>query len=428
MDLMNLTSLSKGAWLDLSAAWRSEGCERLELGQPPNGPAEAWELRWSRVAPGGAVGQGSQRGLEGLAPAEDIIVWTPAAETLLLRARLPTRSSAKIAQALPYALEEQLIEPPESLHFAFAQETDGALAVAVTRRERMESWLAALAAAGLAPTRLAPVTLSLPLADRAWTLSFVDGEIVLRSGVRAGLGGPAEARPPAWLHAALAEARSESGAPERIVLVDAPADLDSAAWREGLGLPLEAMRPGDAAVPEAPLDLLQQHYGPRARMAALKRAYVPAAALRAAWLLATLPFDPIELARLSRSAGAAEEEMRTLLMKGFPETRAILDPAAQMRPGPEDPSARSGIAAPGDMLSLLARAAPAIERESRLRVEGVEYADRALTVRLVASEADAESLARTLRARSLEVEVQRAGGEARLRLRAAASPRAEGKS
>jgi len=425
---MNLTSLSKGAWLDFSAAWRRKGGDRLELWLPRNWPAEDSELRWRRVVPGGAVREGSQRGLEGLAPAEDIIVWTPAAETLLLRARLPTRSSAKIAQALPYALEEQLIEPPESLHFAFAHETDGALAVAVTRRERMESWLAALAAAGLAPTRLAPVTLSLPLADRAWTLSFVDGEIVLRSGVRAGLGGPAEPRPPAWLHAALAEARSESGAPERILLVDAPADLDSAAWSEGLGLPLEAMRPEEAAVPEAPLDLLQQHYAPRARIAALKRAYAPAAALLAAWLLATLAFDAIEWARLSRAAGAAEEEVRTLLMKSFPETRAILDPAEQMRRGLEDLSARSGIAAPGDMLSLLARAAPAIERESRLRVQGVEYADRALTVRLVASEADAESLARTLRARSLEVEVQRAGGEARLRLRAAASPRAEGKS
>ena len=426
---MNPTNLlNSRAWLGLSAAWRRKGGDRLELWLPRNWPAEDSELRWRRVAPGGAVRQGSQRGLEGLAPAEDIIVWTPAAETLLLRARLPTRSSAKIAQALPYALEEQLIEPPESLHFAFAQETDGALAVAVTRRERMESWLAALAAAGLAPTRLAPVTLSLPLADRAWTLSFVDGEIVLRSGVRAGLGGPAEPRPPAWLHAALAEARSESGAPERILLVDAPADLDSAAWREGLGLPLEAMRPGEAAVPEAPLDLLQQHYAPRARMAALKRAYVPAAALLAAWLLAALAFDAIEWARLSRAAGAAEEEMRTLLMKSFPETRAILDPAEQMRRGLEDLSARSGIAAPGDMLSLLARAAPAIERESRLRVQGVEYADRALTVRLVASEADAESLARTLRARSLEVDVQRAGGEARLRVRAAAPPRAEGKS
>src|SRR5437879_4491732 len=328
-DRMNPANLLKSrAWLDLSASWRRKGGDRLELWLPRNWPAEDSELRWRRLAAGGAVEQGAQRGLEGLAPAEEIIVWTPAAETLFLRARLPTRSAAKIIQALPFALEEQLIDPPERLHFAFAHEADGALAVAVTRRERMESWLAALAAAGLAPTHLAPVTLSVPLAERAWTLAFVDGEIVLRSGARAGLGGPAERRPPAWLHAALAEARTEASAPERILLVDAPADLDS---------------------------------------------------------------------------------------------------AEQMRRGLEDIGAGSGIAAPGDMLFLLARAAPVIERESRVRAQGIEYAARALVIRLAASEADAESVARALRARSLDVEVQRAGGEARLRVRAAASPAGPGK-
>lgn len=425
---MKLTIPNSGNWLAAAASWRREGRDRLELWLPRDWPRDDAELRWRRVVSTGAVRQGSQRGLEGLAPAEEIIVWTPAAETLLLRANLPTRSAAKIVQALPYALEEQLIEPPERLHFAYTHEADGSLAVAVTSRERMDRWVSALAAAGLEPTRLAPVTLSPPLADRAWTLAFAGGEIVLRCGPHAGFGGPIEPRPPAWLHAALAQARGEPGAPERILLVDAPADLDCAAWRDALGLPVEAMRPGEASVPGDPLDLLQQHYAPRARLAALKRAYIPAAALLAAWLAATLVFDAVEWARVSSKARAAEEEMRALLLKSFPETRAILDPAEQMRRGLEDLGARSGIAAPGDMLFLLARAAPAIERESRVRAQGIEYAERALIIRIAASEADAESLARTLRARSLEVEVQRAGGEARLRVRAAASLTGQGKS
>src|SRR3979409_1967692 len=162
---MNLTNLGKGSWLDLSASWRSKGGERLELWLPRNWPAEDSEMRWRRIAAdgggregrhagrgwrplaaAGAFRQGVQRGLEGLAPAEEIIVWTPAAETLFLRARLPTRSTAKIVQALPFALEEQLIDPPERLHFAFAHEADGALAVAGTRRERMEGWALGLAA------------------------------------------------------------------------------------------------------------------------------------------------------------------------------------------------------------------------------------------------------------------------------------------
>src|SRR6266699_6710477 len=133
---MKLTIPNSGNWLAAAASWRREGRDRLELWLPRDWPRDDADLRWRRVVSTGAVRQGSQRGLEGLAPAEEIIVWTPAAETLLLRASLPTRSAAKIVQALPYALEEQLIEPPERLHFAYTHEADGSLAVAVTSRAR----------------------------------------------------------------------------------------------------------------------------------------------------------------------------------------------------------------------------------------------------------------------------------------------------
>ena len=417
---MKAPSFSRLRWLDLAAAWRPGGGERLELWLPRDWPGRDADVRWRRTEAGGAVRQGSQRGLEGLAPAAEVVVWTPAAETLLLRARLPTRSAAKIAQALPYALEDQLIDAPEKLHFAFTQEADGSLAVAVTRRDRLEGWLAALAAAGLAPARLAPVTLSLPLAEGAWTLAFSDGELVLRSGLHAGFGGPREPQPPGWLHTALAEARAESHAPERILLLDAPGDLDSAAWHAALGLPLESL-PAGAAAPPAALDLLQQRYAPRGRGAALQRAYLPAAGLLAAWLLVTLLVDAVDWARTAYRVHAADEEMRVLLMKSFPDTRVIVDPAEQMRRGLEDLGAKSGAGSPADMLYLLARASPAFEREARLRVQGIEYADKTLSVRVAATQADAESLARALRARSLEVSVNRAGGEVRLQLRAAAS-------
>jgi len=416
---MKAPSLSSLRWLEIAAAWRPQGGDRLEIWLPRDWPGADTELRWRRTDAGGASRQGSQRGLEGLAAADEIIVWTPAAETLLLRARLPTRSASKIAQALPFALEDQLIDPPEKLHFAFTQEAGGALAVAVTRRDRMEGWLAALGAAGLSPARLAPVTLSLPLADRVWTLAFSDGEMVLRSGVHAGFGGPREVHPPGWLHTALAEARAELTAPERILLVDPPGDLDAGAWRAALGLPLEAIPPSGVDVPAASLDLLQQRYTQRGRgTAALRRAYLPAAALLAAWLVLTLVLDAVEWTRAAYRVRAAEEEMRALLVKSFPDTRVIVDPAEQMRRGLEELGARSGAASPGDMLYLLARASPAFEREARLRVQAIEYSNKTLNVRLAASQADADSLARALRARSLEVTVDRSGGEARLQLRA----------
>jgi len=415
---MKAPSFANLRWPDAAAALRPRGVSRLELWLPREWPAADSELRWRRTQ-SGSVKQGSQRGLEGLAPADEVVVWTPAAETLLLRARLPTRSAAKIAQALPFALEEQLVDPPEKLHFAFTQEADGALAVAVTRRDRIEGWLSALSAAGLTPSRLIPVTLSLPLTDRAWTLAFRDGEMVLRCGLHAGFGGPREAQPPGWLHTVLAEARAESTAPERILLADAPGDLDAEAWRAALGLPVETLAASAASVPAAPLDLLQQRYTQRGRgTAALQRAYLPAAALVAAALVLTLLLDAVEWGRTAWRVRTADEEMRALLVKSFPDTRVIVDPAEQMRRGLEVLGARGGPATPGEMLYLLARASPAFEREARLRVQAIEYADKALSVRIAATQKDAESLASALRARSLEVAVDRAGGEARLQLRA----------
>src|SRR5882672_1001835 len=415
---MKAPSFANLRWPDAAAALRARGASRLELWLPREWPAADAELRWRRTQ-SGSVKQGSQRGLEGLAPADEVVVWTPAAETLLLRARLPTRSAAKIAQALPFALEDQLVDAPEKLHFAFTQEAGGALAVAVTRRDRIEGWLSALSAAGLTPSRLVPVTLSLPLADRAWTLAFRDGEMVLRCGLHAGYGGPREAQPPGWLHTVLAEARAESTAPERILLADAPGDIDAEAWREALGLPVETLAAPAAPVPPAPLDLLQQRYTQRGRgTAALQRAYLPAAALVAAALVLTLLLDAVEWGRTAWRVRAADEEMRALLVKSFPDTRVIVDPAEQMRRGLEVLGARGGPAVPGEMLYLLARASPAFEREARLRVQAIEYADKALSVRIAAAQKDAESLASALRARSLEVTVDRAGGEARLQLRA----------
>ncbi len=177
-------------------------------------------------------------------------------------------------------------------------------------------------------------------------------------------------------------------------------------------------------MPAPSLNLLQQAYAPRGRVAGLWRAYLPAAALLAAWIAGTLVVDAIEWVRLSRAARAGEEEMRTLLMKSFPDTKVVLDAAEQMRRGLETLGAATGAAAPGDLLTLLARALPAIERESRARLQGFEYADRTLTLRVAAPDADADAMVQALRVVGLEVDAQRSGGEARLRVRAA--PEAKG--
>ena len=162
---------------------------RLDVILPPGWPQSQEPLlwRWQRGKDKSQAGEAADlsqipAALRG-APAH---VWTPATDTVLTTATLPTRARRKILQALPYVLEDRLLGDPETLHFAYRHETDGSLSVAVTARERVDAWLQAFSQAGMRVVSLCPVTLLVPWALDCWSLSFSGHEILVRTGAVAG--------------------------------------------------------------------------------------------------------------------------------------------------------------------------------------------------------------------------------------------------
>lgn len=88
-------------------------------------------------------GSGDATALQAIAGTTRIALLVPGEEVLHLAATLPAASEARLAQLLPFALEEQVAEDIESQHFAAGSRLpDGTLAVDVVSRARMEEWLA----------------------------------------------------------------------------------------------------------------------------------------------------------------------------------------------------------------------------------------------------------------------------------------------
>jgi general secretion pathway protein L len=88
-----------------------------------------------------AAAQAGARRPVGLLPASDVVT---------LDAELPARAGAKLLQAVPYALEEQVAEDIDDLHFAIgARAADGRTPVAVVSRGLMQAIEDSCAAAGL---------------------------------------------------------------------------------------------------------------------------------------------------------------------------------------------------------------------------------------------------------------------------------------
>src|SRR5207248_1404181 len=82
-------------------------------------------------------------------------VWVivPGTDVLLAEPEVPVKAGLKLQQLVPYALEEQLADNIEDLHFAIGKRASDSIRapVAVVARALLDEWLATLRSSGIEP-------------------------------------------------------------------------------------------------------------------------------------------------------------------------------------------------------------------------------------------------------------------------------------
>src|ERR1700732_3461845 len=126
------------------------------------------DTEWLSIDDAGVPAAARQRGPLSLAAAvgrsAKVVVIAPATQILLAEAELPPGSGVKLARAAPFALEEQLTEDIDQLHFALGKRrASGGTPVAVVSRSVLQGWLAELSAAGMTPAAVYADMSLLPL-------------------------------------------------------------------------------------------------------------------------------------------------------------------------------------------------------------------------------------------------------------------------
>lgn len=112
-----------------------------------------------------------------------VIVLVPAANVLTTSVDLPIRGGARLRSALPFALEEQLAENIEDLHFAAGdRRDDGTRPVAVVAKRVMDEWLVRLADAGLEPVRMVPESFGLAKIPGTLSMLLADDCVMFNDG------------------------------------------------------------------------------------------------------------------------------------------------------------------------------------------------------------------------------------------------------
>ncbi|MFQ5546861.1 MAG: type II secretion system protein GspL [Woeseia sp.] len=112
-----------------------------------------------------------------------VIVLVPGAEVLTTCVDIPVRGGAKLQAALPYALEEQLAEDIDELHFASgARRSSGNIPVAIVGRERLAGWIEWLTEAGIQPSSMIPENYGLARIPGTISLLVAEGQVMINDG------------------------------------------------------------------------------------------------------------------------------------------------------------------------------------------------------------------------------------------------------
>ncbi|HEY6941192.1 type II secretion system protein GspL [Dokdonella sp.] len=360
--------------------------DRLLLRLAPDG-----SLTWLR--PSAARASASVAGAppaDVVARADEIVVLVPAEDVLVTEANLSARSRTQLLQALPYAVEDQLLAPVEDLHFAAARKADGALGVAVVAKTVLRDWLARLAGAGVQPDALVPESLAVRAAGPYSCVMIEDARAVVRlapwSAFACSL-----AELPGWL--ALAEPRHPLEVFDFRAATPLALPQHAHAYHARQRDPLAFLAGGLA---QLPLNLLDGEFSPVHRHARGRRWWRTAAALAAGVVVLALAGLAADVWRLSRESARIEAQAREAVREAFPDLDANqlarIDPAQLMRGRLEHE--RGGVQADG-LLRLLDALGPVLGNgTTRIQLRGLEYRAGVLEVALRAPDTGVLDLVR----------------------------------
>lgn len=312
-----------------------------------------------------------------LAAAGEIVVIVAVEHALLLEAEVAARSREQLLRAIPFAVEDQLAEPVEGLHFsAIAHPRGTGQLVLAVRRERLREWLADLSSRGIRPDHMLVDALLLPLPQES-IVALVEGDRVL---VRCGAARAFAAsigELPEWL--ALADAHRDSDGRIRVRFAGggAPA-LDAAKFvvetEAGPGEALAVLAAGLRAHIDSP-DLLVGEFAPRHRGEPLRKLWRLAAVLAIAAVIAGFGWVLLDRHLLGQRVAALRGEIGIVYAQIYPGSPVQANAVDRVR---ADYRVLGGRTGEGGALELLAQVAPLVSSSPQTFLKGVEYRSGAL--------------------------------------------------
>jgi general secretion pathway protein L len=278
-----------------------------------------------------------------------VCVVVPAADVVHTEADVPVKSGMRVQQIVPFALEEQLAEDVENLHFAVGQRPSPSARtpVAVVSKASIDGWLAELRGAGITPDALYSESDLVP-ANPGQAVGLLDEDcVIMRRLGRPPVTMPIDALPEAFALVLPAEDEmtAAAGTGQGLLLYTGAAEwhqhsrtveqlrdrFDGIKVQLLTGGPLGLLAQCLPAAQAHGINLLQGPYAPKTTLATDWRAWRIAAILLAALLVLHAGGSAVELFALHHAERRVDAQVVRTFRIAMPGEHNAIDARRRMQ-------------------------------------------------------------------------------------------------
>jgi len=324
------------------------------------------------------VTQGTLAEAAAIAANAKVTISIPAESVYVTRQHLPGKNRQRLLKAVPFALEDQLINDVDDMHFALGLgDKNDQYWIAAIARDQMEHLQTLFASVGLNPQALIPDSMLLASAENELHL--------LCESNRSLLALPNEERlsvdndnlafvlKKLMLNTDLQINKIECYAADRSIdldaLVAAPVNCEvNAHITQPLILMAQAL--GD----KLPLNLLQGEYNRRERRKHRFQTWYPAAAMLLVWIVAKLIIAGIDNIQLSGQLADIRTQQQQVYKQAFPSSKSSGDVYRKMEARLKELKQRRGDAE-ASFYHILNVLAPTLSASQGLLLQSMRYHD-----------------------------------------------------
>ncbi len=273
-----------------------------------------------------------------------ICVLVPGTDVLLAEPEVPMKAGTKLQQVVPFALEEQLADDIDDLHFAIGKRAPDSskTPVAVIRRSLMDEWLTSLKSSGLDPEAMYTESDLLPQNPGQAVALMEEDVVVVRPPMGSPVTLPVEALGEALEIAQKGSAELEATGIRGLVLYTGAAEWHQhsaqiEALRERFdGIKIQLLSAGPLALfgqqlpTAAPINLLQGSYTPTTARTVGWKSWRVAATLLACLVGLHVVGKAAELTALKQTEHKLDASIGEQFRIAMPGERNLLDARRRM--------------------------------------------------------------------------------------------------